>query len=189
MLVSSVDLLLITAQVDPSEFPRWIFDAFVWGVLVLIILGIIIGIVLLIQGRGIRKKAEEAGIEAPLPAVSRDLKPFGIDQGYWVCAGIILIVVAWVVAPIIRASFTENQIAAGGFLILAGVVWFFVFYGIIYIIREYPKRQRLLEEALRKKNVGGATPQKPRLCIACNEPLHTDEQFCSQCGASINETH
>ncbi|MHA2406644.1 MAG: hypothetical protein ACXACH_07820, partial [Candidatus Hermodarchaeia archaeon] len=113
--------VLTGAQIDPSEFPRWIFNALVWGYLVLLILGIIIGLILLIQGRSIRRQAEEAGIETPLPASSRQLKPFGIDPGYWFIAGIILVAIAWVIAPIIRATFTETQIAAGAFLILAGV--------------------------------------------------------------------
>lgn len=192
-MASSVDLVmgvarlnnrirsLIGLQVDPSNFPRWIFDALVWGCLVLLIEGLIIGMVLLIQGRRIRRQADEAGVEAPLPKSSRDFKPFGIDQGYWIIAGIILVVIVWIFAPLIRAAFTETQIVASFFLILAGVAWFSVFYGIIYILREYPKRQRLLQEAIHHKDLKSPSPTQ---CSTCGAPLLEDAHFCNQCGAS-----
>ncbi len=175
--------VLIGAQIDPSEFPRWIFDALVWGYLVLLVLGIIIGLILLIQGRSIRRQADEAGIEAPLPSSSRNLKPFGIDPCYWITAGIILFAILWVTMPIIRASFTETQIGAGAFLILAGVAWFLIPAGIIWLLHEYPRRQRLLDEAIQHKTVKGTKPQTPTHCSACGTSLQKNEQYCSQCGA------
>lgn len=176
--------LLVVAQLDPSEFPMWIFHALVWGYLVLLILGIIVGLVLWIQGRGIRKKAEAAGVEAPLPDSHRDLKPFGIHQGVWVLLGAILVGVAVLVGPIIQATVPQTVIAAGAFLILAGVAWFFVFAGIVYIFREYPKRQRALEETIQHKGARVAKPKRTEQCSACGEPLHEDEQFCGHCGAA-----
>ncbi len=172
---------LIGLQIDPSNFPRWIFDALVWGCLVLLIEGLLIGVVLLIQGRRIRSQAEDAGVEAPLPQSSRQFKPFGIDEAYWFIAGIILAAIVWVTAPLIRITFTETQIVATVFLILAGVAWFSAFYGIIYILREYPKRQRLLHEAIHHKAIKRPSPPQ---CSTCGTPLQEDEHFCSQCGTS-----
>jgi len=176
----------VAAQIDLEGFPVWIVHLLSWGVLVLLILGIIIGLTLWLQGRRIRQKAAEAGIDAPLPKSGRDLRPFGISEGWWVVIGAIFIGVVWLLAPIIRAAVPELGIAIGLFSIITGVVWFFVVYAIVYIIREYPKRQRILEEAIRHKGVMAVQPKRPTRCSACGAPLQADEQFCGNCGAASN---
>lgn len=175
----------VAAQIDVEGFPVWIVHLLGWGVLVLLILGIIIGLTLWLQGRSIRQEAAEAGIEAPLPASGRDLRPFGIHEGWWVAIGVIFIGVVWLIAPIIRASVPELGIAIGLFSIITGVVWFFVVYAIVYIVREYPKRQRALEEAIQRKGVMAERPKRPRQCSACGAQLQADEQFCGNCGSAI----
>jgi hypothetical protein len=175
---------LVGLQGDEVYLPPWILQVIVWGVLVLFTLGVIIGLLLWIQGRRIRRKAAEAGIDAPLPPSGRDLRPFGIPEGVWVFFGLILIGVVFLVAPIIRAMFPQTAIITAIFLILAGVVWFFVFYGIVYIVREFPRRQRLLEEAIRRKGATAATSKEPQRCSACGQPLQEGEKYCRSCGAA-----
>lgn len=175
---------LVGAQIDTEGFPVWIVDLLAWGCLVGLIVGIIIGLTLWAQGRSIRKRAEESGVEAPLPESSRDLRPFGIHEGCWFLIGIIFIGVIWLAAPFIQATVPELAIAIGAFSILTGVVWFFIFYGVVYLIHEYRRREQLLQEAIQQRGVTAARPKKPRRCSACDAPLGEDDQFCSQCGAT-----
>lgn len=175
---------LVGAQIDTEGFPVWIVELLAWGCLVGLIVGIIIALTLWAQGRSIRKRAEEAGVEAPLPESSRDLRPFGIHEGWWFIIGIIFIGVIWLAAPFIQATVPELAIAIGAFSILTGVVWFFIFYGVVYLVHEYRKREQLLQEAIQQRGVTTARPKKPRRCSACDAPLGEDDQFCSQCGAT-----
>ncbi len=179
----------VIAQPDMEGFPVWIVNLLAWGCLVGLIVGIIIGLTLWSQGRSIRKRAREAGVEAPLPESTRDLRPFGIHEGCWVLIGVIFIGVIWVVGPFIQATVPELAIAIGAFSILTGVVWFFIFYGVLYLIHEHRKRERLLQEAIQQRVVTAAKPKKPRQCHACGAMLGEDEQFCGNCGAGINQTH
>ena len=175
---------LVAAQIGVEGFPVWIMHLLGWGVLVLLILGIIIGLTLWLQGRRIRQKAAEAGIDAPLPASGRDLRPFGISERWWVVIGAIFIGVVWLIAPIIQATVPELGIAIGLFSIITGIVWFFVVYAVVYIVREYPRRQKALEKAIRLRGVMAEPPKKSRQCAACGAPLHKDEQFCGNCGSA-----
>ncbi len=174
----------VVAQIDTEGFPVWIVHLLIWGCLVGLIVGIIIGLTLWAQGRRIRKRAGEAGVEAPLPESTRDLRPFGIHEGWWVLIGAIFIGVIWVVGPFIQVTVPELAIAIGAFSILTGVVWFFIFYGVVYLIHEYRKRERLLQEAIQQRDVTASTPKKTRQCLACGAMLGEDEQFCGHCGAA-----
>lgn len=176
----------VTAQIDLEGFPVWIVHLLGWGVVVLLIMGIIIGLTLWLQGRRIRQKAAEAGIDAPLPASGRDLRPFGIHEAWWAVIGAIFIGVVWLIAPIIRATVPELGIAIGLFSVITGVVWFFVVYAIVYIVREYSRRQRALEEAIRHKGVMAEQLKKSAQCAVCGAPLHKDEKFCGQCGSATS---
>jgi hypothetical protein len=174
----------VLAQIDTEGFPVWVVYLLAWGCLVGLIVGIIIGLTLWAQGRNIRKRAGEAGIDAPLPESGRDLRPFGIHEGWWVLIGTIFVGVIWLLSPLIQATVPELAIAIGAFSILAGVVWFFIFYGVVYLIHEYRKRERLLQEAIQQRGVTAARPKKPKQCSACGAMLGEDDQFCSQCGAA-----
>ena len=175
---------LVLSQIDMEGFPVWIVHLLAWGCLVGLIVGTIIGLTLWSQGRNIRKRAGDAGVEAPLPESSRDLRPFGIHEGFWVLIGAIFIGVIWLVAPFIQATVPELAIAIGIFSILTGVVWFFIFYGVVYLIHEYRKRERLLQEAIQQGGVTATRLKKPRQCSACGRILGENEQFCGQCGAA-----
>jgi membrane protein implicated in regulation of membrane protease activity len=142
---------LVAAQVGPEDIPVWIWPALLWGLLALFLLGIIIALVLWIQGSRIRKKAEEAGVKAPLPDGHRSLRPFGIREEVWGCIGLVFLAAIALTAPFIMTLFPQTVIAVAMLTILVAVVWFFLFYGIVYIVREYTRRQRLLEEAIRDK--------------------------------------
>ncbi len=176
------------AQVDISNPLLWLAIFFVSGLAVALIVGIILGVILSLQGRRIRKRAAEAGVSVELPGSKGGFDPYDIEAcGY--CIGFFIIIILGALGislPIILPQQTEALIMTVVLITFGALFWGLVFWSIIYTIRQYPKRQKLLEAALR-----GETPEdrikkqtETLTCSTCGSPLRAEDKFCGNCGAA-----
>jgi hypothetical protein len=176
------------AQVDPSNPLFWLAMFFASGIEGALVVGIIAGSILILQGRRIRKQAAEAGVSVTLPKSESSFDPWAIEGcGYCIIFVVIIILGALGISlPIILPQQTENIIMAVVMTVFGGLFWGLVIWSIVYTVREYPKRQKLLKAALQGKTPEDRIPKKAEnlFCPTCGAPLRSEDKFCGNCGAA-----
>ncbi len=177
------------AQVDISNPLFWLAVFFVSGLGVALLVGIIAGSILTLQGRSIRKRAAEAGVSVKLPRSEGGIDPYDIEGcGYCIIFIVIIILGAMGISlPIILPQQTEAIIMAVVLVIFGGLFWGLVIWSIFYTAREYPKRRKLLAAALQGTPKARIRKEGETLtCSTCGLPLRADDKFCGSCGAATD---
>ena len=182
--------LMMFAQPDPQNPLFWLAIFFATGLILMIALGLITGVLFWRQAKRIRRQAAEAGVPDPIPKSDNGFDPSAIE-GCGFCIIVVIFLIAGALGislPITLPQSAEVIIMTIVMGVIGALCWGASIWGIRYTVREYSRRNQLLETALQSQyqRVQQPRPGQVSYCRSCNAPLKGDDKFCGNCGAATN---
>ena len=145
--------LYTALQADTSNPMFWLAVFFVTGLAAMILIALAVGIVVSLKFKGIRKKAEQAGVQVDLSSGSTGISALDIEGcGYCIVCTIALILGALGISlPIVLTQQAEDLILAIVMAVMGALCWGATIAAIPYSIRDLKKKNRALDDAIAAK--------------------------------------